>query len=71
VRSPGDTEIEVIVGAVTVIASDCVTPLMVAVIVAEPAATALTSPLESTLATTPDVEFHATNDEISFTLASL
>jgi len=71
VRSPGETEIEVIVGALTVMANDCVTVPNVAVIVAEPAATAVSTPLTSTLATTPDEEFQATTVVMSLLLPSL
>lgn len=71
VRSPGETVIDVIVGAVTVIDSECVTPLNVAVIVAEPVLFAVNNPLVSTSATMPDEEFHATTAVMSLLLPSL
>ena len=67
----GPTEIEVIVGAVTVTTVDCDTPPSVAVIVVEPTATAVTSPVVVTEAVAGEDETQVTREVISALLPSL
>src|SRR5713226_7646941 len=60
VSPTGVTEIELIVGVVTVMSKDCVTPFSAAEIVADPAATAVNSPLASMVAVTLEDELQVT-----------
>ena len=67
----GPIEIEVIVGAVTVTTVDCDTPPSEAVIVVDPAATAVTSPVVVTEAVAGEDEIQVTREVISALLPSL
>src|SRR5262245_48919206 len=69
--SSGVTEIEVMVGAVTVTEVDPVTEPSVAVTVAEPAATPFTKPLALTVALAIVEDDHVTRSVMSQVLASL
>jgi len=71
VISSGVTEIEAILGAVTVTEVDPVTEPSVAVIAAEPAATPLTRPLALTVAFAIVEDDHVTRSVMSHVLASL
>src|SRR5215470_6699042 len=69
--SSGVTEIEVMLGAVTVTEVEPVTEPSVALIVADPAATPFTSPAASTVAFAIVEELHVTRSVMSHVLASL
>ena len=71
VSPTGVTEIELIVGVVTVMSKDCVTPLSAAEIVVEPAATAVSSPLTSRVAIALEDDAQVTRLVISRLLPSL
>lgn len=71
VSPTGVTEIELIVGVVTVMSKDCVTPFSAAEIVADPAATAVNSPLASMVAVTLEDELQVTRLVKSRLLPSL
>jgi hypothetical protein len=71
VSPTGVTEIAEIVGVVTAMVIDPVTLFSPAVIVADPAATAVTTPLASTVAAALEEELQLTNDVKSRLLPSL
>jgi hypothetical protein len=71
VKSSGVTEIEVMLGAVTVTEADWETLPKVALIVAEPAATPLRRPVASTVAFAPVEDDQVTRRDTSRLLPSL